>query len=289
MDKNSIYISLDKNVSLSKKAIMQKLIRSPIKMLYSQFLISFNKETKIKTKTFWHEDMLVVIPERVSRTLYRYGFFEEGLTKMFLKYLQPRMTLLDIGAHFGYFTLLGSYLVGEKGQVHSFEPIPSTFKILQRNVLKKNNIFINNKAVFSIKTNVDINDYGIKYSAFNSLYAARLPKKILHKVTIEKHEIETLTIDDYIKSKNIKPDFVKIDAEGAEFEALLGMQKTIAEFHPIISIEVGDFDVEGVPISKNLISYLKNKNYQPYEFKDGKFSKHLLKDNQYRYDNILFM
>jgi len=289
MDKANVYISLDKNVSLSKKTKIQKLIGSPIRMLYSQFLISFNKKTEIKAKTFWYEDMFVVIPENVSTSLYRYGFFEEGSTKMFLKCLQPGMTFLDIGAHFGYFTLLGSYLVGEKGQVHSFEPTPITFKILERNVLEKNNIFINNKAVFSIKTNININDYGIKYSAFNSLYRARLPKKILNKVTSKKYKIETLTIDEYIKNKNIRPDFIKIDAEGAEYETLLGMEKTIAEFHPIISIEVGDFNVEGVPISKDLVSYLKHKNYQPYEFKDGKFSRHLLKDNQYKYDNILFM
>lgn len=55
---------------------------------------------------------MVVIAELVSLFIYRYGFFEEGLTNIFLHYLKPGMTFFDIGAHFGYFTLLGSALVG---------------------------------------------------------------------------------------------------------------------------------------------------------------------------------
>jgi predicted methyltransferase len=114
--------------------------------------------------------MFVIILEFVSLHIYRYGFFEEGLTRMIMKYLKHGMTFFDIGTHFGYYTLLASFLVSEEGQVHSFEPTPSTFEILKANVSNKNNVILNNKAVFSERRNIAMNDYGIKYSAFNSLY-----------------------------------------------------------------------------------------------------------------------
>lgn len=261
-------------------------------MLYSkilEFIVLWLKNPiRIKTKTFWNEEMTILIPEVVSLSLCKYGFFEEGLTRMVLEYLKPSMIFFDIGAHFGYFTLLSSILVGNEGQIHSFEPTPSTFDILKVNVSNKHNIFLNNLAVFSERKIVLINDYGTKYSAFNSIYNSRLSQDI-HQSEIKKYEVESISIDDYVEHNGVIPNFIKIDVESSEYEVLLGMEKTIAKFHPVISIEVGDMGVKDIPTSKNLINFLVNKGYQPYEFKDGKILQHALKKNQYPYDNILFL
>lgn len=262
-------------------------------MLYSKILefiaLWLKNPIRIKTKTFWNEEMTILIPEVVSLSLYKYGFFEEGLTRMVLEYLKPSMIFFDIGAHFGYFTLLSSILVGNEGQIHSFEATPSTFDILKINVSNKHNIFLNNLAVFSERKIVLINDYGTKYSAFNSIYNSRLSQDIHQKSEIKKYEVESISIDDYVEQNGVIPNFIKIDAESSEYEILLGMEKTISKFHPMISVEVGDMDVKGVPTSKDLINFLVNKSYQPYEFKDGKILQHTLKKNQYPYDNILFL
>ena len=284
---------LDKAVFLSKGTRIKRIIKSPIKLSYSKILeiiaLSFEKPMQIKTKTFWGEDMLVVVPEVVSLSLCRYGFYEEGLTRMVFKYLKPGMIFFDIGAHFGYFTLLSSFLVGNKGQVHAFEPTPSSFSILRSNASNRDNVVLNNSAVLSKRKIIFINDYGIKYSAFNSIYNARLPKSILPKLKVKKYEIESVTIDDYVENNGIIPDFIKIDAESSEYEILIGMEKTINNSQPVISIEVGDMGVKDVPASKDLINFLLNKGYQPYEFKEGNILKHALKNKQYQYDNILFL
>jgi len=277
----------------SKGTRFEKLRKVPTKLLYSKILEVITKLDKkairIRAKTFWDEDMLVAIPERVSLSIYRYGFFEEDLTKMILEYLKPGMTFFDIGAHFGYFTLLSSALVGNSGRTHSFEPTPSTFNILKANVSNKDNVITNNNAVFSMRKRVFINDYGIKYSAFNSLYDARLPKDVLAKLKVRKYEVESISIDDYVENNAITPDFIKIDAESSEFEIILGMEKTINKFHPIITIEVGDMCVEGVPTTKELINFLINRGYKPYEFKEGEILQHTPKNEQYKYNNILFL
>jgi len=287
-----IYDLLRTALEKSQGSRIQRIQKQPIKLLFSKILeqiaLISHKAFKINITTFWGEKMLVIIPETVSGSLCRYGFFEEGLTKMILDYLKPGMTFFDIGAHFGYYTLLGSFIVGHEGKVHAFDPTPSTFDILETNSSKKPNVVINNLAVASKRNKILINDYGVRYSSFNSVYNARLPKNIISKLNTKRYEIQAISIDEYVEDKNLKPDFIKIDAESSEYEILLGMEHTIDKFHPIITVEVGDYNIEGVTMSKNLIEFLINKGYKPYEFKDGKSLPHALKDT-YTYENILFI
>ncbi|MFX0141666.1 MAG: FkbM family methyltransferase [Candidatus Hodarchaeota archaeon] len=293
MDNIDLLKLFNKAIFLSKGSRIEILRKNTKKMLFSRILeltaVWFSKPIIIKVKLFWNEKMLIVFPELVSFHIFRYGFFEEDLTRMVLEYLKPGMTFFDIGAHFGYFTLLGSFIVGKNGQVHSFEPTPSSFKILKANVVNKENVIINNQAVFSRPLSILINDYGPRFSAFNSIYDARLPKDILQKLEIKKYRAKSISIDNYVESNGVIPNFIKIDAESSEYEILLGMRKTIAKFHPIISVEIGDMLVRGVPKSKDLIDFLVSKNYHPYKFKDGKILKQALDEEQYQYNNILFL
>jgi FkbM family methyltransferase len=92
---------------------------------------------------------------------------------MVLKYLKPNMTFLDVGAHVGYFTVLGSWLVGSDGQVHSFEPTPSTFHVLRLNAEHIQNVRLNPIAIGSGAVTATFNDYGPAFSGYNSMYRAR--------------------------------------------------------------------------------------------------------------------
>jgi FkbM family methyltransferase len=278
-------------VLLSKKNKFLKLLRP--KFIYSLLLENitswFSYPINVTIKTFWGENMVVVIPESVSIFIHRFGFYEEGLSNIFMRYLKPGMTFFDVGAHFGYYTLLGASLVDTQGQVHSFEPTPSSYNILKTNVSRKTNIRINNKALFSEKKDLLLKDYGIRYSAFNTIYNSKLDKNTIQKSDITEHIIEGITLDDYVESNSVIPDFIKIDAEGSEYDILVGGQKTIEKYHPLITIEVGDTDVRNVPKSKELIEYLIGYNYQPYNYVDGNIKVHSSRIDSYRYDNILFV
>jgi FkbM family methyltransferase len=290
MNNSDLLNSLEKAIALSKIHPVRKIIQPKIVLSKILEKISlFSKMSyRIKATTFWGEKMNVLIPEVVSLNLYRYGYFEEGLTRMVLEYLKPGMVFFDIGSHFGYYTLLASYIVGDNGQVHAFEPTKSTFDILRLNTQRKTNVILNNLAVSSKRGKVLINDYGVRYSAWNSVYNARLPKYIISNLKAKQCEVEAASIDEYVQEYNVKPDFIKIDAESHEYAILLGMQQTIEKFHPIITIEVGDFDIEGVPTSRTLVEFLIGKGYQPYEYREGKVFRHIPKDKYY-YENILFL
>jgi FkbM family methyltransferase len=218
--------------------MIKKMIRSPKRTLSLVLLAMigklFNRGFKRSAKTFWGDEMRVVIPEHVSLRIFGFGYFEEGLTRMILEYLKPGDTFFDIGAHFGYFTLLGSSIVGETGEVHAFEPTPCTFAVLQSNVEGRNNVVLNKSAVFSKNTTLSFNDYGTEYSAFNCFEDVGL-----NRSSLQKFEVQAISLDEYIDGKKIVPNFIKIDAEGAEYEVLQGGKTTIKDFQPIISIEVG--------------------------------------------------
>src|SRR5439155_23641259 len=99
-----------------------------------------NLVVRTAARTFMGPRVNLVFPERGSLTLYRYNFIEEGLTSIFLSHVNPRITVFDLGGHFGYFTLLSAWLVGQSGQVHSFEPTPSTFTVLRENTAGYENV-----------------------------------------------------------------------------------------------------------------------------------------------------
>lgn len=291
MDSDSLE-RLEGNLRLFRQPRVRKIASSPWKFIHAGVLqaIATRRPNGLAAKAmlFSGEDMTVVFPEYVSVALWQYGFYEEGLTRMLLEHLKPGMIFFDIGAHFGYYTLLGSGIVGDQGQVHSFEPTPRTFEVLQSNVKDKPNVHLNRIAVSSKPGTVTLNDYGVRFAGHNSLHRGRFDGDELERIEVTKHEVQTTTLDDYVNSEGVRPHFVKIDAESAEYEILEGMTRTMEEMRPIISIEVGDKDIEGVLSSKDLISYLSGKRYQSYEFKEGRISIHEPKD-RYEWDNLLFV
>ena len=117
--------------------------------------------------------MTVVLPEAVSGEIARFGYIEEELSSAFIKFIKPGATVLDVGSHFGFFSLLACHLVGDKGTVHAFEPVPSTHNILSHN-LQHCPALTCNVAVWCEPTEIKISDQGLGMSAFNSIRAPRL-------------------------------------------------------------------------------------------------------------------
>jgi len=243
--------------------------------------------------TFWGETMTVVVRAPTAPEIYKYSILDEDLIEILLAHLKPNMIFFDIGAHFGYFTLLASKIVGTTGQVHAFEPTPSTFEILQTNVKNRSNIHANNLAIWSKPMTLTLNDYGFMGSAFNSLYASRLDEAIKKHLPHHQHQVQAVTIDDYVQQSGAIPNFIKIDAEIAEYEILQGMRTTIAKHHPLLMVEVGDENTAGETItdsvsSHQLVRYLLDAGYMVFEIHQREISPHTLLDH-YPNMNLLFM
>jgi FkbM family methyltransferase len=234
--------------------------------------------------------MTVILPEPVSTVIWRYGYFEADVCLYMLNVLKPGMTFIDIGAHFGFFTLLGSYLVGEEGRVLSLEPMPETYYQLKRNttaVSNNLNIKIYNYAAYSENKKIRFYDYGLLGSAYNSVFKARE----IEGISNSRHEImvEARKVDDILSNEKIKEiDLIKIDAESSEMHVLRGVEKTLRKYRPKIIMEVGDLLIEGVPESKEIISWLQDLQYSPYDVRNGEIVPHIT-GNHYKHGNLLFI
>src|SRR5260370_14986257 len=70
----------------------------------------------------------------ISQYILRYGIWEPCETKALIKLLAADADFLDIGANIGWYTILASGALKDRGMVHAFEPDPSNFSLLMENV-----------------------------------------------------------------------------------------------------------------------------------------------------------
>lgn len=227
---------------------------------------------KCKAYTFWGATITVMLPETVSVQIATDSYFEKHETLTLLKLLRPGMTFFDIGAHVGYFSLLASHLVGDGGQVHSFEPTPRTFRMLAENAKRHANITVNSLAVYSHSDELVFNDFGAAGFAFNSFFPARVPGG--NAVPEVRHRIQTISIDEYVTKTGARPDVIKIDAESAEYQIIDGMKNTLKNCRPFFLMEVGDLDLPGVRPCAEIIEFASSHGYAPMMFQDGELKPH---------------
>jgi FkbM family methyltransferase len=285
---------LKEQITLSNKNKLEQLLHKPFHtinyFLYSRLPFLTEKSINGSATLFFGKKIKGIFPDSVFGYLYLYGFLEEDLTNAFTSLVKEGMTVLDIGAHVGYFSALAAFLVGKSGSVHSFEATPRTYKLLDENMQQFKNVKTNHAAVWSEKKDLDFFDYGPFYAQCNSFTKAKLTKEILKKIKPEKMTVKTVTIDTYCKTNRVKPDFIKIDAESAEYEILRGMQDVLKKYKPILSLEVGDLKIKGNKNSKDCINLLKKFGYTPYDYRNNALEKHVIKKDYYGlYINLLFV
>lgn len=160
------------------------------------------------------------------------GFWEMWLTQHLARCLKPGMTVVDVGANFGYFTLLMGDAVGETGRVIAVEPNPDTEALLQETVLLNGH-----------RSRTRIVPQALGASAGRALLFAPdgEPKNATLTETTELQggqtiEVTTVTLDE-VALECKKVDLVKIDAEGAEVDIVAGMRRLIARDHPALVLE----------------------------------------------------
>ena len=128
--------------------------------------------------------------------------------------------VVDLGANIGYYTLILAQLVGEFGHVYAFEPEPSNFELLSKNVKENNHnhVTLVQKAVSDKNSKINL------YVSKRNLASHRIFDGEDKRESIE---IDVITLDEYFKNFEKPIKFIKIDVEGAEGATLLGASKII--------------------------------------------------------------
>lgn len=266
----------------------KRLLKDPLRtfVFYIFALLARVIPYKIRAKTLWGDIMTYYLPE--GQAIFYYGFFEANLTNFLINFLKEGDRFMDVGAHVGYYTVLASRLVGDSGNVHSFEPTPRTFDSLKENAVGKKNVFVNNFAAFNEEKEIVFIDYGPKFSAFNGFKDRTSDDTDFLRNDGKVIKVKTIILDNYCRNKKIVPTFIKIDAEGAESLILDGMKHIMKDLRPIISIEVAGED-EWKDNCRKSIEILTGAGYSIYECTlEGKLQKHIQQE-KYLYDNLIFI
>lgn len=241
-----------------------------------------------ETELFWGQKMTIVYPEYVSSKIGQSGFFEADLTSMFIDVLRPGMVVYDVGSHFGYFSLLASALVGDAGDVFAFEPTSNTYSVLSSNAERRENISCHNVAAFRESGEISFWDQGLNGSSVNFIVNDQSSVDPAHIVSGRMIKVPAVKLDEFA-SDHRDPDFLKIDAEGAEGPILEGMAEIIQRSRPAISLEMGDGITQKTgnkPCREN-VTFLQDLGYEVYDYRRCEMQRHDIAAS-YAYDNLLF-
>ena len=180
----------------------------------------------------------------ITPALVRNHVYEPETTRLVKQWLKEGDVFVDVGANVGYYTVLASKIVGLRGKVYAFEPSSENFKVLQANIELNNckNVTAYNKALTdkSGKENLfkpDPRSYGQKYleSVLRENKTVGWEQHNTEEILREcKPEVvKAVRLDEALKDA---PDVIKVDVEGSEKRALLGMGDLLTKT-PVIFLE----------------------------------------------------
>lgn len=223
------------------KSRPRRFLSAPLRSLAVPVMRRLGWVRAISTKLAWGDSFDGYLPEAVTSAIWRTGHYEPLTTQFVIETLRPGDVFVDIGAHFGYFSLLASRLVGPEGSVVAIEAMPSTFATLVDNISKNNteNVELHNCAAYSMATSLDFKDYGVIHSSLNTAFTVR---GVLEDQNAEfsNCKVSARTADEILeKYRDSRIAIIKIDAESSEEFVLQGLKETMAVSKPIIVLELG--------------------------------------------------
>ncbi|TXB66297.1 FkbM family methyltransferase [Phaeodactylibacter luteus] len=208
---------------------------------YREALYRFRpKPLLCSAPTFFGAQMQVALP--AGTDLYLLGGkshqSEIRLARYMIHTLQPGDAFVDIGAHYGYFALLGCTLTGEQGEVLAFEASRPNFHILAHNLAPYAQAKAVHAAVSDQSAPLTFYEFGALYSEYSTMDISQFEgEPWLDKHPPTAHTIAALPLPEALKGMQRSPRMIKIDVEGAEDKVIAGGRAWLSAHRPAIVME----------------------------------------------------
>ncbi len=210
-------------------------------IFFREMVYRFTKKEKIvSAELFFGRKMKIALP--AATDIYLTGgkshSSEIRLAKFLILNLKKGGHFLDIGAHYGYFTLLASEAIGNEGKVMSFEPSSVAYRVLNDNTDQQKNITITQSAVSNSSDNLVFYEFPNLHSEYNSTDVSQFEKEswFQHSQPV-RVEVKATTIDLITADSRFLPSIIKIDVEGAEFNVIQGGLNYFEHHAPAVVME----------------------------------------------------
>lgn len=187
------------------------------------------------------------------------GIYEPITVRHFREIIKPGDTVLDIGAHIGYYTLMSADLVGKRGKVYAFEPNTDNLTLLNKNIKanRYKNVVLVDKAVAKSTKKARLFINPISTGMHSLIDIDNNGKSTM---------VETVSLDNFFGKKPPKISVIKIDIEGGEYAAFEGMIKLLKESKKLtIFTEYSPFAIKKSGRSpRGFLNYLKSCGFALY-------------------------
>ncbi len=164
---------------------------------------------------------------------------EPALFEFIGRQISSGETVLDVGAFLGIYALLEARLAGPRGRVVALEPTPWSAAVARRHI--EFNAGAMAPIVLVEAAVADTNGRAAFYE-YSEPYVNALERAVDVNGPATTRSVQVVTIDDICRDMKIRPTFIRMDVQGAEFHALRGARRTIetagssltivAEMHP---------------------------------------------------------
>ncbi len=186
------------------------------------------------------------------------NFWEPSVQLALRDLIKPGSIVFDVGANLAGLSILMSRLTGPKGIVCAFEASPRIIELTHGNIIASgcNNIQLYHNAIYS-ESGKDLMIYAGGHLN-DSIYNQGEFQDKIGKL------VKTMSLDDFVNHTGLIPDVIKMDIEGAEFDALQGMQTKVLISKPHLILETSPNDMRcfNLLISLGYVS-LDLSNYKP--------------------------
>ena len=174
------------------------------------------------------------------------GSYELEKQRLFQHMIEPGSVVFDIGANVGFYTLLASSLVGPRGRVVAFEPVPRNLRFLKQH-LRMNRVR-NTLVVEAAVSNLSGEAF---FEESSNASTGRIAK-------VGRLRVPIVTLDDMVEQGRAPaPQYLKIDVEGAEAGVLEGARRLLNSTHPVIFLAT-----HGDEVHRRCCDLLRTSNYR---------------------------
>lgn len=191
----------------------------------------------------------------------RSGEYESHLTAAFERYCTPGMTVVDVGANLGYYSLLASKLVGESGRVIALEPNSENCRLLLSSLRLHGT-----GNVQLVPVAADTATGWAYYSTHVGSNGGLIDDRDLlaHPGVV----VPTFRLDDIVDGP---VGFLKMDVEGAEGRVVKGATRLIERDRPVITTELKEEMLQRVSGSSvaEYLGYFEGLGYAPSVLERG--------------------
>jgi FkbM family methyltransferase len=174
-------------------------------------------------------------------------------------------TFFDVGAHYGWLSMIAAQQAGPSATIVAFEasPVLSRIASFHKKVNRLSQMEVIEKAV-SHRSEEGLPFFLINegLSFRNSLMIGAAGTPYLATDAKMQIQVPGITIDKFVASSGVVPDLIKVDVEGAELLVLQGAREVLATHHPDIILGVHPFWLPDADSIGQILELLRSLQYE---------------------------